>query len=489
MSKGPSLTPLIEQLNDSHVLCVGDVMLDKFIAGAVDRISPEAPIPVLRITDENTMLGGAGNVIHNITTLGGQVCFVSVLGDDDAGRDVAALVDEHTGVRGEIQIDTSRETSIKTRYLAGNQQMLRADKETTHDISGDIADWILQVVEAELPHCGAMMLSDYGKGVLSNALLERLIAAGQNAGIPIVVDPKGTDYSCYKGATLITPNRKELEQATGLPTNTDDAVIAAARQLIDQSGVENVLATRSADGMSLISSGSVAHLPAEAREVFDVSGAGDTVAATMSVALSVGADMIDAALLANTAAGIVVGKFGTATVYRAELIASLHHQNVSEAEVKVRTDRETTARTEKWKQNNLTVGFTNGCFDLLHPGHLSLLNQASKACDRLIVGLNTDASVQRLKGPGRPLQSETARAQVLASLACVDAVVLFDDETPLRLIEMFLPDVLVKGADYTEDAVVGATEVKNNGGRVVLAKLEDGFSTTATVKRMNGNES
>jgi len=487
MSDTPSLVPLVEQLAEARVLCIGDVILDRFITGEVERISPEAPIPVLRIAKETTMLGGAGNVLRNITTLGGQVHFISVLGDDDAGKNVTAMVGEHAGAGSNLLRDPARETAIKTRFLAGNQQMLRADKETLLDISDALADQMLEIVERELSSCGAMMLSDYGKGVLTNNVLERLIDTCEKAGVPVVVDPKGTEYSCYKGATLVTPNRKELEQATGLPTHTNEEVVAAARHLIDTTGVKAVLATRSADGMSLVTADHVDHLPAEAREVFDVSGAGDTVAATISAALSIGADMKDAAALANTAAGIVVGKFGTATVYMAELIGSLHHQSVSEAEAKVRTDQETAERVAIWRRQGLKVGFTNGCFDLLHPGHLALLNQAKEACDRLIVGLNTDASVKRLKGPSRPLQSETARAQVLASLAGVDAVVLFDDETPLRLIEMLLPDVLVKGADYTEDTVVGADVVKQNGGRIVLAKLADGFSTTATVDRMNGD--
>ena len=488
MSDTPSLVPLVEQLAEARVLCIGDVILDRFITGEVERISPEAPIPVLRIAEETTMLGGAGNVVRNITTLGGQVHFISVLGDDDAGKNVASMIDGHSGACANLLRDPARETAIKTRFLAGNQQMLRADKETVSDISDALADQMLEIVERELSSCGAVMLSDYGKGVLTNSVLKRLIDICTKAGVPVVVDPKGTEYSCYKGATLVTPNRKELEQATGLPTRTNEEVVAAARHLIETTGVKAVLATRSADGMSLVTAGHVDHLPAEAREVFDVSGAGDTVAATISAALSVGGDMKDAAALANTAAGIVVGKFGTATVYMAELIGSLHHQSVSEAEAKVRTDRETAERVAVWRRQGLRVGFTNGCFDLLHPGHLALLNQAKEACDRLIVGLNTDASVKRLKGPSRPLQSESARAQVLASLAGVDAVVLFDDETPLRLIELLLPDILVKGADYTEDTVVGADVVKRNGGRIVLAKLADGFSTTATVDRMNGDD-
>jgi len=485
MSAGPSLVPLVERLSGARVLCIGDVMLDRFVTGEVERISPEAPIPVLRIRSRTTMLGGAGNVVRNLTTLGASVRFISVVGDDEAGHEIITTIAENPSVTADLITDSGRETAIKTRYLAGNQQMLRTDQETVLPLSDTIADAVVQMVEQEIGSCGALMLSDYGKGVLTNGILRRLIDVATGAGVAVIIDPKGVDYDCYRGATLVTPNRKELEQATGLPTDDNDSVLAAARQLIAGSGIGAVLATRSSDGMSLVTADHVEHLPAEAREVFDVSGAGDTVAATMAAALAIGVDMKDAATLANTAAGIVVGKFGTATVYMAELIASLHHHEVSQAEAKVRTDRETVDRVTAWRRQGLKIGFTNGCFDLLHPGHLSLLTQAQQACDRLIVGLNTDASVKRLKGPSRPLQSEMARAQVLASLACVDAVVLFDDETPLCLIEMLLPDVLVKGADYSEDTVVGADLVKQHGGRVVLAKLADGFSTTATIDRMN----
>jgi len=485
MNSVAHLSLLVERLSEARVLCIGDIILDKFVSGEVERISPEAPIPILTITDETSMLGGAGNVVRNITTLGGQVHFLSVVGNDDAGRTVAGMLDQHAGVQAELITDPTRETAIKTRFLAGNQQILRTDRETVSSISDALVDRIMVSLENEISSIGAVMLSDYGKGVLSNGLLRHVIKMCNDTAVPVIVDPKGTDYTCYRGATLVTPNRKELEQASGMPTKTDADVVAAARHLITNCGIISVLVTRSADGMSLVSAEQTDHLAAEAREVFDVSGAGDTVAAAMSAALSIGIDTKDAAALANSAAGIVVGKFGTATVYTSELIGSLQHQNVSEAEAKVCTDDQTAEHVAGWRRLGLKVGFTNGCFDLLHPGHLSLLNQAKNACDRLIVGLNTDASVKRLKGSERPLQSESARALVLASLASVDAVVLFDDETPLRLIELLLPDVLVKGADYTEDNVIGADVVKGNGGHVVLAGLADGFSTTATIERMN----
>jgi len=486
MNDGGSLIPLVERLSGAGVLCVGDVMLDRFVSGRVERISPEAPIPVLRVTEEAAMLGGAGNVVNNIASMGAQAEFVSVMGNDSAAGEVREMLAAISRVGNHIVADDERETSIKTRYLAENQQMLRADRETVTDVSDDVADAVIDNARKALAHCGAMVLSDYGKGVLTNAVLARLIALAAAAKIPAVVDPKGSDYSCYRGATLVTPNLNELRNASGEAAIDDDGVVVAARKLIEGHGIGAVLATRSADGMTLVTAeDEVKHLRAEGREVFDVSGAGDTVVAAMASALAAGASLAEAAELANTAAGIVVGKLGTAKVYMAELIATLHHQDISKAEAKVMTEPEMRERIEIWRRQQLKVGFTNGCFDLLHPGHVSLLDQAKSACDKLIVGLNSDDSVKRLKGDDRPIQSEAARATVLASLATVDAVVIFGDDTPLELIEMLKPDVLVKGADYTVDTVVGADVVQKGGGKVVLAKLADGFSTSDTIRRMN----
>lgn len=482
MMNRTSLDQLIKQLADGRVLCIGDVMLDRFIMGDVERISPEAPIPVLRIEEEKTMLGGAGNVARNISSLGGEVCFVSVVGEDQPGQDIEALLMEVPALDVHLIVDPDRLTSQKSRFIAGNQQMLRADHETTSLVSEEVAHIILEIAEEELPDCGALMLSDYGKGVLSDDVLARLIALAKNQNKPIIVDPKGADYSCYAGATLVTPNRKELEQASGHPTRTDEDIISAANQLIDTSGVEGVLATRSGDGMSLIQKGrDVSHFPAEARAVFDVSGAGDTVAAAISLSLAAGGNIQDAAQLANAAAGLVVGKAGTATVHMQELITSLAAHPVLD-------DENATRQTEEWRASGLRVGFTNGCFDILHNGHRSLLQQASDTCDRLIVAINTDASVRKLKGEDRPLNCEMDRAILLSSLKMVDAVILFGDETPMRLIELLKPDVLIKGADYEENEIVGADAVKSWGGKVVRAELVDGLSTTNTIAQMRNGD-
>jgi len=321
--------------------------------------------------------------------------------------------------------------------------------------------------------------------VLSPELIKALIDGATAAKKPVLVDPKGLDYSIYHGATLVTPNRKELHEATRMPVGTDDEIVAAARHLCATCGIANVLVTRSQDGMTLVTAKGMAHhLPAEAREVFDVSGAGDTVVAVMAAAIAGGTAPLEAARLANIAAGIVVGKVGTAVVTGDELVAALHHSDISAGEAKLASHAGAIAQIDRWRRKGLRVGFTNGCFDLLHPGHVSLLSQARAACDRLVVGLNSDASVRRLKGANRPVQTEAARATVLASLASVDLVAIFEEDTPERLIKALHPDVLVKGADYTIDKVVGADLVTGWGGKVVLAELSPGHSTTATIARM-----
>lgn len=485
------LARYVETFPQATVVCVGDIMLDRFVAGVVDRISPEAPIPVIRVTRETTMLGGAGNVVRNLIGLKARVRFVSLVGDDPCGREVAELLSALPEVEPVLQVEPGRQTPLKVRYLAGTQQLLRADHESVRPILDKDADAIVETVRTALgetaPERTVLVLSDYGKGVLTDALLRRLIDAAEARGVPVIVDPKGRDFSRYRGATLVTPNRKELAEASDLPTGDDAEVTAACRKVIATAGLKGVLATRSQDGMSLISGPAgetVHHLPAEAREVFDVSGAGDTVVATLAAALGAGVAPPDAAELANVAAGIVVGKVGTAAVHAAELVNALHRADLDDAEAKVLPLDRAMERADGWRRRGLSVGFTNGCFDLLHPGHLSLLRQARNACDRLIVGVNSDASVKRLKGDSRPIQTEAARAAVLASLSMVDGVVLFGADTPIDLIRALRPDVLVKGADYTVETVVGAADVQSWGGRIVLAELEPGQSTTATIGRM-----
>jgi D-beta-D-heptose 7-phosphate kinase/D-beta-D-heptose 1-phosphate adenosyltransferase len=474
------LAALIPKLAGARVLVVGDVMLDRFVYGEVERISPEAPIPVLKIARQTAMLGGAGNVARNLAAIGARATLAAAIGNDDAGKDVAGLVAALDGATAALQIDAGRRTTIKTRYVANGQQLLRADFESDAALAAAAQHGLIAAATKAAAGAGAVVLSDYGKGVVSRELAQSLIAAAKGK---VLVDPKGADWSAYRGAALVTPNRRELADASGLATAADAEVIAAARHMISHAGVGAVLATRGPEGMTLVTPKDATHLPARAREVFDVSGAGDTVVAVVAAGLAAGIAADDAAQLANAAAGVVVGRLGTAVAYPDEIAMALGGAS------KLTGRAEARARVAEWKRRGLKVGFANGCFDLIHPGHVSLLAQARAACDRLVVALNSDASVGRLKGKGRPVQDAAARAAVLGSLADVDLIVVFGDEareadTPLMLIESLRPDVLVKGADYTEDKVVGAEIVKSYGGTVLLAELTPGQSTTATIARL-----
>lgn len=466
-----------------RVLCVGDVMEDRFIYGEVKRISPEAPVPVVRITRESKALGGAGNVVRNLAALGATSAFVAVIGDDRAGREVTELLAAMESVEPYLRVTRNRETTIKNRFFSlDGHHLLRADRETTEPLAAADIEHIGRSAIDQVAECDAVVLSDYAKGVFGNDLAAQIIAAANAAKKPVIVDPKGTDYGRYKGASVLTPNRAELAEATGLPVDSDAAIVSAALKLCSDAQVNAVVVTRSADGMTVVTNaGEFVHLPAESREISDVTGAGDTVAAVITIALAAEVPLVDAARLANAAAGVVVARHGTAVAGVQDIGAALLHRDLAIAERKCVDLPTAMVRVGDWRARREKIGFTNGCFDLLHPGHISLLNQARAACDRLIVGLNSDASVRRLKGPTRPVQSEAARSAVMASLSSVDLVVVFDEDTPLKLIEGLKPDVLVKGADYTRETVVGADIVEKYGGRVLLAELVPTFSTTATI--------
>lgn len=484
----PTIETLIAALSGfatAKVTVVGDLMLDRFVYGTVQRISPEAPVPVLRIERETAMPGGAGNVASNIAALGATASLISVIGEDGAAREVTGLLQADRHIETQLVVEAERPTTVKNRYVGHSQQLLRTDSETTRPIAALTRGRIVEALERACAAAKVILLSDYGKGVLSAGFCRDLVAIARRHGCHVIIDPKGSDYRFYAGADVITPNHHELAEASRMPTETDDEVIAAANAIIEQIGVRAVLATRGARGMALVSRDrSPLLVPARAQEVFDVSGAGDTAIATLSVAIASGVPIEEAVAFANAAAGIVVGKLGTATCSTADLTAALAPIIDHPIESKIVDAERLAARIARWRQLGRRIGFTNGCFDLLHPGHVSLLRQARAACDHLIVGLNSDQSVRRLKGPTRPVNMETARATVLASLADVDMVTLFEDDTPLALIEAIRPDVLVKGADYAEADVVGGGFVHSYGGRVLLASLEAGFSTTGIVGKL-----
>ena len=474
------LASYLERFAAARVVCFGDVMLDRYVYGAVERISPEAPIPVLRVERDSAMLGGVGNVARNVVALGGKARLIAAIGDDEAGRQVAALAEAEAGLEPRLSVEAKRQTTVKSRFVAGGQQLLRADRETASPVAAATAAAMLADLERALGDSDVLVLTDYAKGVLSTATLGEAIRRARGRGRTVIADPKSADFARYRGASLLTPNRRELAAATGLACDSPAEVVAAGRAVIAAAGVDAVLATLSERGMAWITRDAAHHLPAEAREVFDVSGAGDTVAATLALALAAGAQLDDAAALANRAAGIVVGKAGTAVVHPEELAHALGHDH------KVLGLAAALDRIATWRRQGARIGFTNGCFDLLHPGHVSLLTQARARCDRLVVGLNSDASVARLKGAGRPVQGEAARAQVLAALSAVDLVVSFAADTPIDLIQAVRPELLVKGADYTVATVVGAAEVEAWGGEVFLAELAPGYSTTGMIVRAGG---
>jgi D-beta-D-heptose 7-phosphate kinase / D-beta-D-heptose 1-phosphate adenosyltransferase len=484
MTEISALAALLERFRDRRVLVVGDVMLDRYVYGAVDRLSPEAPIPVLKIDRQRLMPGGAGNVALNVAALGGKATVVGLIGNDAAGQQLQQLLTMQAGVATALFVDDSRPTTEKTRFVAGRHQLLRADSEAVGAAGAAAAAALRRAVEDAVARCDVLVLSDYAKGALGDGVLGPAIAAAKRAGKPVIADPKSRDFGRYRGVDVLTPNQAELAAASQMPCADGATAAAAAQASLKANGIGAMLVTRGEQGVTLVdATGEVSHFAAESREVFDVSGAGDSVLAAFALAVAAGARLDEAALLANLAGGIAVGKAGTAPVFRADVAGQLHARAVLDTDAKVVAAESAVERVAAWRGRGLRVGFTNGCFDLIHPGHVALLSQARAACDRLVVGLNTDASVKRLKGPDRPVQNETARAIVLASLGAVDMVVLFDADTPVELIRALRPDVLVKGADYRVDQVVGGDIVQGYGGRVLLADIVPGHSTTTTIGR------
>ncbi|MCZ8086479.1 MAG: D-glycero-beta-D-manno-heptose 1-phosphate adenylyltransferase [Brevundimonas sp.] len=468
---------MLESARGLALACVGDLMLDRYVYGDVSRISPEAPIPVLRARRTVAMPGGVGNVARNVAALGGTARLGGVAGEDAAGAELTALVAAEARIEDFIARSRAAGTIVKTRYVSGGQQLMRLDEE----------ELLVSAFERDDVFSGtsAILLSDYGKGVVSERLIRSAVWQAQNAGIPVIVDPKGRDFARYGAVDVIKPNASELAGATGLPVDSDAEIEAALEALLAATTAKAIVVTRAGKGMSLMRRGEPAqHFPGRAREVFDVSGAGDTGLAALGLALGAGASLEQAVQLAILASGVVVGKSGTAVVTPAELIEAEVSQHAGTALVKVTALDDLAAEVEGWHRQGLKVGFTNGCFDVLHRGHVAYLAQARSWCDRLVVALNSDASVRTLKGDGRPVNDLESRAVVIGGLASVDRVTAFDDPTPLRLIERLRPDVLIKGADYTRDTVVGADLVASWGGEVRLAAFTDGFSTTRTLERI-----
>jgi D-beta-D-heptose 7-phosphate kinase/D-beta-D-heptose 1-phosphate adenosyltransferase len=482
---------LAQTMTKRTVLCVGDLILDEFVYGVVSRISPEAPAPVITAQRSEHHVGGAGNVARNIASLDARCIFVALIGQDEAGERLQAALAEIGNIETALVRDPSRPTTRKVRFVSENfsTHMLRADWEHAAPASAEIEVELIDAILARLPRADIVLLSDYAKGVLTARVIRNVIDAARKLGKPVIVDPKSPNWAIYRGATLLTPNRKEFSEATRARADTTEHIAEAAQDVMRLADCEAILVTLGEQGMTLVPrEGDAVHVPSHPVKLRDVSGAGDTVAAALAVTRATGADWDTCLRMASAAAAVAVSKQGTATVGLAELRRKiLPHASLAAEEKIVLAPGALQAQLAEWRKAGLRVGFTNGCFDILHPGHVKVLTAARAACDRLIVGLNSDASVRRLKGANRPVQNERARAEVLAALEAVDLIVLFDEDTPLSLITEIRPSVLVKGGDYTREQVVGHEIVEAAGGTVVLVDILEGFSTTSLVNRARGD--
>ena len=479
MTTASFLDTLTSVVGGARVLVVGDAMLDSYIYGRVERVSQEAPIPILaQIGSAEYRPGGSANVARNIATLGAGTALVGMVGADNAGATLEKLLAGNKGYQGFWVKDKNRPTTEKTRYIASKQQMLRLDREEVKPIDHDNREELLAMVKKAMDGVGAVVISDYGKGLLTDDVLQQIIQMAKQKKLPVVVDPKGKDFTKYRGADYITPNRQELHLATNLPTATTADVIAACQKLIKDIGLKGVVATRSEEGLSLVTQDFATHFKTDAQEVFDVAGAGDTVVAVFAATLAAGLPPVFASRLANAGGGVVVGKSGAADATMKEIIDMVflsinHGQHLLDEEAALQ-------KIAMARKNGKKIVVANGCFDLLHEGHIALLKAARAQGDFLAVLINSDASVQRLKGAGRPFQPAMVRADGLLGMVEVDMITAFDEDTPARMIEKIKPDVLVKGEDYKGKDVVG----QEHAGRVYFATLQDGFSTSKIIKNL-----
>lgn len=466
-----------------NILVIGDLMIDHYLWGSCDRISPEAPVQVVNVKKESSVLGGAGNVINNLVTLGSVVDVISVIGNDSVANELKSLLEKIDVPTSNLVVENNRKTSKKSRLIASQQQVLRYDMESIDDINENSHKQIIQTLEKNIDKYSSIILSDYGKGVLTTNLTKEIIKIANKNSIKVLVDPKGKDYSKYKGSYTLTPNKKEAMEATNIDIKDESSLIEALKSLKTQCELEVSLITLSEQGIAIFDD-ELTIKPTVAREVYDVTGAGDTVIASIAFALGNNLDIKDAIYFANLAAGVVVGKIGSATTTLDEIYEYEYSLHKSNSTSHIKTFDEIKTLSSKLHNQGKKIVFTNGCFDILHVGHVKYLEVAKSYGDVLILGLNADSSVRKLKGPTRPINTQDDRAYILASLESVDYVVIFEEETPYELIKLIKPHVLVKGGDYEGKEVVGqdiADELK-------LVQFVDGKSTTNTIKRIQENE-
>lgn len=472
---------LIRDIKPEPILVAGDVMVDEYIIGEVERISPESPVPVLVVRDRLRRLGGAGNVVKNLVSLGGGVALFAAVGKDGAGQWFKRHCEEMAVESFWLKEHRSRPTTIKTRIVARNQQIVRVDEERLGDISPELERSAIEDLRSVVPQVKAVVISDYGKGFLTRGLLEELIRSAKASELPVLVDPKGRDYSRYRGATYITPNRQEVSLASGIEVNDNESLVRAGRVVLDQAEAEAVIVTRGKEGSTLVTRTAVKDFPVKPVEIIDVTGAGDTVIAALAMCAASGFSIENAIAVANLAASLVVSRFGAASVTLPEMLDSLN-KHVRDSKLLGPEEVDGALRAHRMRGDK--IAFTNGCFDLLHAGHLKTLRQASKLGDVLVVGINSDESVGQIKGPGRPIVGESERVELVSALDFVNYVVVFNEPTPLSVIERVRPDVLVKGEDWEGKEVVGEEIVKARGGTVRFVSHMKGLSTTELIERI-----
>ncbi|MFH1133485.1 MAG: D-glycero-beta-D-manno-heptose-7-phosphate kinase [Nanoarchaeota archaeon] len=467
-----------------RILAIGDVMLDSYLDGDVSRISPEAPVPVLHVQQERSVPGGIGNTAMNCAALGGKVTVLGVIGKDSAGAKLKAILGKHGVDTRNLVIDPERPTTKKVRVITRQQQMLRIDYEKERPISPAIETELRRRALRLLHQSDAVIISDYAKGTVTEALAKEVIASCNRKGLPVVIDPKPEHMSFFSGATVIKPNSLGASRMAGYPITNQEEALRAGRELLSRLSA-NILITQGERGMTLFErSGRVTSIPTQAKEVFDVSGAGDTAAAVMALALAAKLPLAEAAIIANQASGIVVGKVGTAIVTQEELAGIMESESS-----KLKTLPELVRIVQDLKRKGKRIVWTNGCFDILHPGHTRYLAEARKLGDVLILGLNTDASVRKLKGPERPILNETERAEVLSALCSINYLLFFSEETPIRQLKALMPDVIAKGGDYTVEQVVGHELMEKSGGKVVIIPLLQGYSTSSIISKIKHGKS
>ena len=480
------ISSIIKRFNELRILVIGDIMLDRYIWGRVKRISPEAPVPVLKVSGENLSLGGAANVAVNLKSLGAKVELFGIIGSDYEGEKLIDLLKQIDIDSKGIIYDLERPTTTKTRLIAESQHIARVDREETLPISNNLKKELINLfkksIEDQIPH--GIIISDYAKGTINKDLSTEIIRFANEKGISVVVDPKGKDFSKYKGANVITPNQRETEDICGFPIEDNETLKKAVDILIEATDADGVLITRGKQGISFSVKGNeVKTIPSHAKEIFDVTGAGDTVISTFTLSFLSSNSWEDSVKIANHAAGMVVSRIGTATVTQGDLLDYFGNEKYSLSS-KIQSRELLSSTISRLRAKGEKLVFTNGCFDIFHIGHLKLLMEAKKLGDVLVVGINNDDSVRRLKGEGRPLISEKDRVHIIAALDCVDYIVLFKEDNPSALIEILKPDILVKGSDYTPDKVIGREFVESYGGRVCIIPIVEGISTTYLVNKI-----